>query len=261
MVVRKSCLVAFLVMMQRPRLHSDDDVQSFLELLFARGQIYKSSFDSICNAGCNRESLGSLLYGLGWTTTHAKLSRLRLSEVHPFSKKELDRLQSDLEDLAKRIERLDSHFTAPRKFAIDLCESELQRTGQPQDREDNLPESSYTTTLKDSLEGLRKDQAARADRMAILPRALRDYAAHLGQLRNDKRRFGKNRTLPHLQLWILLGEIEQGTGRPHYEEVSTLVTGGFLVFGGSETRIPKAFSAEALAKLKRRISADNKMKH
>jgi hypothetical protein len=46
--------------------------------------------------------------------------------------------------------------------------------------------------------------------------------------------------------------IEDATGSPSYEDTANLLTAGFLASGGVEKRIPKLFSADALAKLKQR---------
>lgn len=86
----------------------------------------------------------------------------------------------------------------------------------------------------------------------MLPGIMMTYSFHLERFYQFRRTQLKRLTPVHFNTLELLRYVEERTGGPRYEDLSNLLSAGFLVAGGAENDIPKIFSADALAKLKQR---------
>jgi hypothetical protein len=86
----------------------------------------------------------------------------------------------------------------------------------------------------------------------MLPGIMMLYSLHLEHFSNSIRSQLKRLSFTHLNTLQLLRYVEERTGGPRYEDLSNLLTAGFIVAGGAEVEIPKLFSADGLAKLKQR---------
>lgn len=68
----------------------------------------------------------------------------------------------------------------------------------------------------------------------------------------SKRRAVKRLTMNHFHALQFLLYVEESTGSPHYDDVASLLDGGFWAAAGPQAEPPKFFTAEALAKLRKR---------
>jgi hypothetical protein len=195
----------------------------FLRRLFARGKVYEDLFDSICNAGCDAKNLSLLLSAV---CTIAGAYRGGFLDPGDISTTQLKRLTRDLLSLADLVERVNHTRLNPKR---DILAAPPDADRDP----------------------IRKHMAYLYDK---LPFIMRVYSFHLGRFSKFSRALLKRLTFVHLETLRLLLYIEESTGRPRYDDISNLLTTGFLVAGGTEDSIPEFFSADALAKLKQRTS-------
>jgi hypothetical protein len=199
------------------------EVSVFLKRLFARGKVYEELFNSICKAGCDAETLGGLLFAV---CTIAVANREGFLDLGDMSAAQLKRLTKDLRSLADLVERVNRTRLNP---AIDILVA-------PPDP-DRGPIRKHVASLYDRLPGI-----------------MRAYSFHLERFSKFTKALLKRLTFVHFLTLRLLLYIEESTGSPRYENMSDLLTGGFLVAGGAEDALPKFFSGDALAKLKQRTA-------
>jgi hypothetical protein len=225
----------------------------FLKELFAGGTIYQSSFDRICQKGFDSNRLAAVIHLVCLTCVDRRLSKIRTANLTQFSERELDRLQSDLDSLANKLDRLpraiwNAHSgQADVRWSTTLNGWELQYM----DCNELRHEFSHTTNELKAHKMLRKRIEEQIAQYKRLPKVLRGYAVLLARNRKLDRKSNRLK-LAQVPLLLLMNDIQRQNGRSHYSELSTLLTRGFVICGGSETRIPKFFSADALAKLRQR---------
>ncbi len=196
---------------------------AFLKKLFARGKIYEGLFNNICNAGCDPETLGGLLFAI---CTIAVADQGGFLDPGDLSMAQLKRLTRDLLSFADLVERVNRTRLNPK---LDIL------AAPPDTSRD--PIRMHMVYLYDKL-----------------PFIMRVYSFHLGRFSKFSKALLKRLTFGHIETLRLLLYIEERTGRPRYDDMSNLLTTGFLVAGGDEDGIPDFFSADALAKLKQRTS-------
>lgn len=193
----------------------------FLKRLFSSGAVYEELFNNICKAGCDAETLGDLLFSVSGISVANQKGFLDLGDI---SAAQLKRLTKDLRSLADLVERVNGTRFNP---TIEI------RAAPP----------------NPSREPIRKHVARLYDR---LPSTMRMYSFHLERFSKISKALFKRLKLVHIMTIDLLLYVEASTGSPRYEDLSNLLTGGFLADGGEEAALPKFFSADALAKLKQR---------
>jgi hypothetical protein len=195
---------------------------SFLKKLFARGAVYEELFNKIARR-CDGETLGCLLFSV---CTLAVADRGGLLDPGDISTAQRKRLTRDLLSLADLVERVNRTRLNPK---IDLLAAPPDAGRDP----------------------IRRHVADLYDK---LPSIMRVYSFHLERFSAFSSALLKRMTFVHLETLRVLLYVEEQTGRPHYENMSDLLTGGFLAAGGSEDSIPDFFSADALAKLKQKTA-------
>jgi hypothetical protein len=193
----------------------------FLKKLFARGIVYEQLFNKLSRAGCDSETLVRLLFRV---CTIAVSFREEFLDLGDISTGDLKRLTRDLLALAELVERVNRTLLHPK---IDIL-------------------SSPPDTGRDPV---RKHMAYLYDK---LPFTMRVYSVHLERFSKVSRAILKRMTLAHFETLRVLLYVKERTGRPRYDDLSNLLTAGFLAVGGSEGNIPEFFSADALAKLMQR---------
>jgi hypothetical protein len=211
-------------------LSSNQRVERFMERVFAQGEIYTKALDSLCADGCEREKLCNVLFG---TCTVAKFWTRRLADIHSYwhflgladiTDPQLKRLPDDLRTLADRIERINKTPLAPQQEIL-LGPSAPEKQG-----------------TRDAVVQLYK----------ILPTIMRLYGQHFERFSAyTSEGFGRL-TNTHILVSRILFAVEQATGSPHYEDVADLLQAGYRAASGSQSEVPRFFTAEALAKLKQR---------
>jgi hypothetical protein len=196
---------------------------AFLKQLFARGVVYEELFNKVVKAGCEAETLSVLLFAV---CTIADADRRGFFDPGDISTPQLKRLRRDLLLLADLVERVNRTRLNPK---LDLLAAPPDAGRDP----------------------IRKHVAKLYDH---LPSIMRAYSFHLERFAKFSRAVLKRLTFLHFQTIDLLLYVEENTGNPRYEDMSDLLTAGFLVAGGAEEDIPEFFSADALAKLKQRTA-------
>ena len=195
----------------------------FLKRLFASGMVYEKSFNKISKAGCDAETLGGLLF---WVCTIAVGDRRGFLDLGDISTPRWKRLAKDLLSLADLVERVNRTRLNPK---LDLLAAPPDAVRDPT--------RQHVARLYD-----------------VLPGLMRMYAFHLEHFSKFTKALLKRLTFVHLETLRLLLYVEESTGSPRYEDMSDLLTGGFLAAGGVEESIPEFFGADALAKLKQRTT-------
>ena len=195
----------------------------FLKKLFARGTVYKELFNNVCKAGCDVDTLGGLLCAV---CTIAIADHEGLLSPSDISTADLKRLTRDLLSIADLVERV-NHTRLNPKLDILAAPSDSGRD----------PMRKHVAYLYDKL-----------------PFVMRLYSFHCGRFSKFSKSLLKRLTIAHLETHKLLLYVEENTGRPRYEDMSNLLTAGFVAAGGTEDNIPDFFSADALAKLKQRLA-------
>ena len=196
---------------------------AFLRGLFARGKVYDELFNSICRAGCDAETLRSLLFGVCTIAVADRGGFIHLGEI---STAQLKRLTRDLRLLSDLVERVNRTRLNP-KYDILAARASADR------------------------DSIRKHVAYLYDK---LPFTMRVYSVHLERFSKFSKALLKRLTFLHFETLRLLLYVQERTGSPRYDDMSNLLTAGFVVAGGSESAVPKFFSADALAKLKQRTA-------
>jgi hypothetical protein len=197
--------------------------RAFLKKLFSRGAVYEELFDKMVKDGCDPEILAGLLFGACIIATGDREGFLDPRDI---STAQLKRLSRDLLSLANLVERVNRSRLNPK---IDILSAPSDITRVP----------------------IRKAMVYLYDK---LPFTMRAYSIHLQRFLKLSRALLKRLTFVHFEVLRLLLYVEEVTGRPRYENISDLLTGGFLVAGGIEDNVPEFFSVEALAKLKQRTA-------
>jgi hypothetical protein len=195
----------------------------FLKKLFARGKVYEGVFNRICEAGCDAETLGGLLFAVCVLAEGDRKGFLDLGEISTAQRK---RLARDLLSLADLVERVNHTRLNPKH---DLLAAPPDAGRDP----------------------VRRHVAGVYDK---LPFIMRVYSFHLERFAKFTGSLLKRLTFVHLETLRLLLYVEESTGSPRYEHMSELLTSGFLVAGGTEEALPSFFTADALAKLKQRTA-------
>jgi hypothetical protein len=198
-----------------------EHVAKFKAKLFARGKRYQELFRKLHAQGCETNSLCDLLFAV--CTLADADSKGILPPLTP-SAAEVKKLVTDLRSLSESVGRINGSLLNP-KYSFLWAPPDPTR-----DLERNYVASRYDT----------------------LPGLMMVYALNLEQFFKFTRAQLKRMTLTHFFALQLLLHVELSTGSPRYEDMSELLTAGFLVSGGTEVSIPKAFSADALAKLRQR---------
>jgi hypothetical protein len=193
----------------------------FLGALFAQGKRHEEFFCKLCKRGCESESLSDLLFSI--STMAVADSQGRLPRVG-FSAAHVKQLATDLRSLSASVDQINKSPFNPK---YDLLWA-------PPDATRDLGRK-YLARRYDTLPGL----------MAV-------YSFHLERFFQFARSQFKRMTPTHFWTLQMLLYVEERTGSPRYEDMSNLLTAGFLTAGGAENDIPKFFSADALAKLKQR---------
>lgn len=195
----------------------------FLQKLFARGKVFDELFNNICQAGCDAEILGNLLSAICTIAMAEQEGFLDLGNISTAQRK---RLTKDLLSLADLVERVNLTRLNPK---LDILAAPPDAGRDP----------------------IRKHVAGLYDK---LPFIMRLYSFHLERFSKFTRALLKRLTFIHLETLRLLLYVQENTGSPRYEDLSNLLTSGFLAAGGAEDAIPKFFTADALAKLKQRTA-------
>ena len=198
-------------------------ISVFLKKLFARGTVYEQLFNNICKAGCDAEALGGLLFSV---CTIVAAGRSGFLDPGDISTAQLKRLTRDLLSLADLVERINVTRLNPK---LDILAAPPDTSREP----------------------IRKHMAYLYDK---LPFVMRVYSFHLGRFSKFSRALLKRLTFAHFETLRLLLYVKECTGRPRYDDISNLLTVGFLVAGGAEDSIPEFFSSDALAKLMQKTS-------
>ena len=196
-------------------------IDLFLKKLFAQGNFYERLFNKITKAGCDRETLAGLLFFVSM-----RARQKEFFDPGDVTTADLKRLGRDLRSLADLVERVN---LSPLNPQLDILAA-------PPD-----PNRDAIRKHVGSLYGQ-------------LPFAMRAYSLHLERFSKFRKTLLKRLTPVHLETLRLLLFVEENTRRPRYEEISDLLTGGFLAAGGAEDKIPEFFSADALPKLKQRTA-------
>jgi hypothetical protein len=196
-------------------------IDGFLRKLFVKGNYCKELFHKLCKDGCCADDLGGLLFAVCTITRGYSDGLICLGEP---SAKEIKQLVRDLGALANLVARVNRSPLNP-KFGLLALPTDLNKD----------PARKHVARLYDMLPGL-----------------MRAYSFHLQQFAKFNRALLKRLTHAHFETLRLLLYIEESTGSPHYEDVSNLLTAGYLAAGGAANDVPKFFTADALAKLKQR---------
>ena len=235
-------------------------INEFQNRLLASGNIYESAFSKICDAGFDRRSLAGMLWGVCYGLNDPQLSKLRLSELGGLSSKQMDRLQSDLLDLANRLERIYPGITNQGRSVANVRKAAGKMncwnlTFMEYDKRHR--ECVRARTRMQAIDLLYKRLHEQEIQYTMLPSLLRGYSLHLGRNRRHQQKFNKRRTYTHLLLFNLMNTLNVKIHGLFLEELSILLSQGFLICGGSENQIPKFLTTEALAKLRQRMWKDN----
>jgi hypothetical protein len=198
-------------------------VNDFLVRLFTMGGYCEELFRKLCREGCSDEELAGLLFAV---CTIAVADRSGLIDLGKISMPQVRRLAKDLQSLAGLVRRVNETSLNP-KLDILAAPTDVSRD----------PVRKYIARLYD-----------------MLPETMMVYSVHLDRFSRFNRALLKRMTITHLNALRLLLYIEERTGSPRYEDISNLLTAGFLAARGADRDIPKLFTAEALAKLKQRTS-------
>ena len=196
-------------------------VFEFQGKLFIEGERSGELFRKLCNQGCDNEALAALLFAICTMAAKGKPGPLRAASP---SANEVKDLVNDLKSLAESVKRLNKSPLNP-KHDLLLVPPDVTRDAGRQ-RIANLYD--------------------------MLPGIMMVYSFHLERFYKFHRVQLKRLTFNHLATLKLLLYVAERTGSPRYEDLSNLLTAGFLVAGGTEKDIPKIFSADALAKLRQR---------
>jgi hypothetical protein len=189
--------------------------------LFAEEDRCEELFHKVCDAGCEREVLAGLLFAV---STLAVGQHEGWAKPETFSTTQVKKIATELRWLATSVKQLNNTQLNPK---YDL----LWAAPDP---------------MRDEV---RKIVARFYD---MLPGIMMTYSFHLERFLKFRRLSLKRLTLTHANTLELLRYVQEKTGGPRYEDLSNLLNAGFLVAGGSEKKIPKIFSADALSKLKQR---------
>ena len=199
------------------RIHLRD----FQSKLFAEGEACEEVFTKLCEQHCENEVLAGLLFAV--CTLAVGHSRGWL-HVDTFSTGQVKRLATDLRSLAGSVDRLNKSALNPKFDFLWAPPDATRDSGR-----------KYIARYYDMLPGI-----------------MMTYSFHLERFYQFRRTQLKRLTFVHFNTLELLRYVEERTGGPRYENLSNLLSAGFLVAGGAENDIPKIFSADALAKLKQR---------
>ena len=196
---------------------------TFRKKLFSSGKVYEELFNDICKAGSDAETLGGLLFAV---CTLAVGDRKGFLDRGRISTAERQRLTRDLLRLADLVERVNLTSLNPK---LDILCAPPDAGRDP----------------------IRKHVAGLYDK---LPSIMRMYSFHLERFSKFRKVLLKRLTLVHLETLRLRLYVQESTGSSRYEDMSNLLTGGFLAAGGAEDTMPTFFTADALAKLKLRTA-------
>lgn len=202
---------------QRTQKHVDD----FMNKLFIEGERCEEVFRKLCKEGCEIEVLGSLLFAVCSLEVGRSQGLIR---IPAFSSAQVKKVAKDLRSLAESVKGFNNSSLNPKHELL------------------------WTAPLA-TREGIPKMLGRFYD---MLPGLMVGYSFHLERFYQLHRMALKRLTITHFNTLTLLRYVQERTGGPRYEDVSSLLTAGFLVDGGAEKDIPKIFSADALAKLNQR---------
>lgn len=197
-------------------------IEDFLKRLFAVDKTCKESFQKLSKLGCSEPDLAAGIYFV----CHSALLLSLRKRPYELSKPEVRRLATDLRALADRVDSVNGTPLSPK---LDL----LCAPPDP----DRDPKRKHWARLYENLPGLMRAYSFHLERFAAFSTALR-----------------KRKTAAHFDTVRLLMYTNECTDQPQYESVSSLLTAGFLVAGGTEESLPAFFSADALAKLYQRTA-------
>ena len=203
------------------RIDTRRRIGTFLSNLFSRNAYCKRLFYELCRKGCSPSDLAGLLFAI---SVFAECESKGLLETGEPTKDEVKSLVTGLRELARLVDHMNWTPLNPR----------LALLGSQRD---------------DGLAPLRQAMARLYDK---LPNLMNVYALHLHRFQDYRQDEFKRLSKIHFETLRLLLYVEESTGSPRYEDISNLLTEGFLTCGGTEEKLPTFFTSDALAKLKLR---------
>jgi len=206
-----------------------DETEAFLRQVFAQGRHLEEAFRRICDDGCSREEFGMLLY------VHCLVSSFR---AHPLyfpgdrgrlvnsgnvSRSQLKATPRKIRAMADTIDSINGTILAPAN-ALKLVAYDASR---------QVPREHLIRMCE------------------TLPGLLRFYSWQLERVSKFAARAVKRLTPGHVNALELVRYVDDGTGSPHYDDVSNLFEEGWRVAGRTE-EVPPYLSTAGLAKLYQR---------
>lgn len=160
-------------------------------------------FDNLCRSGCDAQVLFGSCVVTVWGSLDPKRSKRSIYDLASFSSSEIQRLTKDVDDLARRIARLNqTKILGPLPYLADCTDNK------------SLPEE------------LTLSARGRAEIYRNLPEIMQVFAADTRAAANWVQRNRGPKRLTALRLLVikLLEYVDSNTETPHFEDVANILS-------------------------------------